>query len=143
MQMQIAHSSRAFEALKELIQGGHPLIYMASPEEIRAQKLLEEAARTLFPAPAKVWIWSSTDGLRSSVGESPPEEVCDARAMLDFVAAHKDPGIFQLKDFHDFMQNDPEVRRRLLAGEDVGPLLTQGVSRALVGHDPARLWPGG
>lgn len=36
-----------------------------------------------------------------------------------------------------------EVRRRLLAGEDVGPLLTQGVSRALVGHDPARLWPGG
>jgi SpoVK/Ycf46/Vps4 family AAA+-type ATPase len=107
------NTSRAFEALKELIQGGHPLIYLQSPEERRAQLLLEEAARKLFPRPLQVWTWSSTEGLRAVGGNACSATAPGAREVLDVIAAHAEPGIFQLKDFHEFMRHDPEVRRRL------------------------------
>ena len=111
--MENTNSNRAFEGLKELIQGGRPLIYIASPEELRAQQLLEEAALTLFPSPIRVWTWSSTDGLRSADSGAAPAELLGARAVLDFIATYRSPAIFQLKDFHEFMHADPEVRRRL------------------------------
>jgi len=33
--------------------------------------------------------------------------------VLDFIAAHPEPGIFQLKDFHQFMGEDAQIRRML------------------------------
>jgi AAA+ superfamily predicted ATPase len=102
--------SRAFAGLKELIQGGRPLIYIYSHEESRVQRLLEEAAGKLFPQPVPVWTWTSTGGLRGTGSEVRP---LDARGVLDFIAAHGSRGIFQLKDFHPFANDDVDIRRRL------------------------------
>jgi len=106
-------ASRAFVALKELVQGGRPLIYICSHEESRAHDLLQQAAHTLFPKKIPVWTWSSTGGLVPPDGSAASSDKLSARAVLDFIAAHQSPAIFLLKDFHEFMQNDPEIRRRL------------------------------
>jgi hypothetical protein len=106
-------SSRAFASLTELIQGGRPLIYIQSPEESRIRQLLNLAAGSLFPSPVPVWTWSLTTGLcppTPAEGEPLP---LSPRTLLDFVAQHKSPALFQLKDFHEFIRNDAEVRRRL------------------------------
>ncbi len=102
--------SRAFAALKGLIHSGRPLIYICSHEEIRIRRLLEDAAQQLFSAPASFWNWSSTDGLRRDGVEA---KQLDARAVLEFIAGWQGDAIFQLKDFHGCMRDDPEVRRRL------------------------------
>jgi AAA+ superfamily predicted ATPase len=46
----------------------------------------------------------SQDGSSEKLGPLP---------VLDFVASLRQPGIFQLKDFHEFIHDDPQIRRRL------------------------------
>src|SRR4030042_3944939 len=55
--------NRAFTALRELLQGGRPLIYICTDEELRAHQLLQEASHRLFGGNAPVWAWSATRGL--------------------------------------------------------------------------------
>ena len=103
--------SRAYRALKEMFQGGRPLIFVCTPEEGRVRVLLEEIANRLFPGGVPVWSWSLTLGLLPPDGGAARN--LDAAAVLDFVASHSEPGIFQLKDFHQFMSTDIGIRRRL------------------------------
>jgi len=105
--------SRAFSALREVIQGGRPLIYISTSEELRARQLLLEASERLFPVPVPVWTWSSTRGLIAPDGSASPGEPLGAAAVLDFISHHRGSAIFQLRDFHDSMQGDSEIRRRL------------------------------
>lgn len=105
--------SRAFTALRELVQGGRPLIYLHTSEESRALQLLREAARRLFAAKVPVWSWTSTRGLTGPDESTEPGKPLDARAVLDFIAGYQGPAIFQLRDFHEFMAADAEIRRRL------------------------------
>lgn len=101
---------RAYLALKEMFQGGRPLIYVCTPEEGRVRMLLEEAAAKLFPEWQPVWSWSLTAGLAAPDGKT---EKLDPAGVLEFIAEHDKPGIFQLKDFHQFMAEEPRIRRRL------------------------------
>ena len=103
--------SRAFRSLKEMFQGGRPLIFVNTPEEGRVRVLLQQAAEKLFPRRVPVWSWSLTLGLVSPDGSA--AEKLGPAAVLDFIAAHAEPGIFQLKDFHQFMRDEPQIRRRL------------------------------
>ncbi len=105
--------SSAFATLRELIQGGRPLIYICSSEEIRIEHLLEDAARTLFAARPPVLIWTSTAGLRHADGGHASATPLDPGGVLDFIAEHRGAAIFQLKDFHEYMRNDASIRRRL------------------------------
>lgn len=104
--------SRAYQAIKEVFQGKRPLIFIWSPEEGRVRALLQDAAKRLFPDPVPVWSWSVTLGLLPPEGALPGEKL-GPQAVLDFIASHREPGIFQLKDFHQFMTEAPAVRRRL------------------------------
>jgi ATP-dependent 26S proteasome regulatory subunit len=103
--------SRAYRALKEMFQGGRPLIFIRTPEEGRVRVLLQEVSERLFAGGIPVWSWSLTMGLISSDGKT--IERLSPQALLDFIASHPEPGIFQLKDFHQFMCDEPRVRRRL------------------------------
>ena len=78
-------SSRAFSALAELVQGGRPLIYVQSPEELRVHQLLTLAAARLFPSEIPVWTWSSTAGLRPPASGDAEASPLGARAVLDFI----------------------------------------------------------
>jgi len=103
--------SRAYASLRELFQGGRPLIFVCTPEEGRVRLLLREASDRLFADQMPVWSWSLTAGLQHADGR--PAEILSPEAVLDFIAAHKERGIFQLKDFHPFLSDDPGIRRRL------------------------------
>ncbi len=99
--------------VREIFESGHPLTYIRSAEEQRVGRVLREAGRRLIDsAPVPVWTWSLTEGMRDESGGSEDRDH-DPRAALDFIAVHKDPAIFHLKDFHEALRESPEVRRRL------------------------------
>ena len=106
-----SQESPAYSALKEMFQGGRPLIFVCTPEEGRVRQLLQEVADTLFAGQMPVWSWSLTSGLRHPDGR--PAEKLSPQAVLEFIAEHRERGIFQLKDFHPFVCDDPAIRRRL------------------------------
>src|SRR5208282_6588425 len=76
-------------------------------------RALREAGQRLFDsAPLPVWTWSLTEGMRGEDGGA-EGRADDPRAALDFIASHKEPAIFHLKDFHEPLREFPEIRRRL------------------------------
>jgi len=108
-----SHESRAAKIFREIFESGRPLTYVRSAEEQRVAKVLHEAGHNLFDStPVPVWTWSLTEGLRCE-GGAPEANVQGARGALDFIAGHKDPAIFHLKDFHEPLRDFPDVRRRL------------------------------
>jgi ATP-dependent 26S proteasome regulatory subunit len=102
--------SKAFRILEEIFQGGRPIVYIATHEEGRVRMLLQEMAQKQYSGKMPIWSWSLTSGLQQQ--GSPAAEKLGPGAVLDFIAAHREPGIFQLKDFHEFL-SDPGIRRRL------------------------------
>jgi SpoVK/Ycf46/Vps4 family AAA+-type ATPase len=106
-----SHESRAYRALKEMFQGGRPLIFVFTPEENRVRMLLHDMASKLYSDHLPIWIWSLTQGLVPPDGGAAKR--LDTMAVLDFIASHPQAGIFQLKDFHQFMAVDAGIRRRL------------------------------
>jgi SpoVK/Ycf46/Vps4 family AAA+-type ATPase len=107
-----SRSSRAFAALQQLIQAHRPLIYICSPEEGRVEQLLKDVSEQLLPKDTELWTWSLTGGLSRADGGSGAVESLDPRGVLEFIAAQEGPALFQLRDFHEFMDL-PDVRRRL------------------------------
>ncbi|MFQ5666600.1 MAG: AAA family ATPase [Candidatus Binatia bacterium] len=105
--------SHSLATLREIFASGRPLVYVHSPEERRIAGLLHEAARRFFPAPVPVWTWTLTEGLRGDSGTAASAGALSARAVLDFVASYDGAAVFHLKDFHEPLQQAPEVRRRL------------------------------
>ncbi len=103
--------SGAYRALKEVFQGGRPLIFISTPEEGRVHLLLKQISGQLFSDRIPIWSWSLTLGLLPSGAGS--GEKLGPQAVLEFIASHTEPGIFQLKDYHQFMRDDPGIRRRL------------------------------
>jgi len=108
---EVSTESRAYRALKEMFQGGRPLVFVCTPEESRVGLLLQEISKKLFPDGMPVWSWSLTAGLSSP--DSRVAEKLGPMAVLDFIGFHAEPGIFQLKDFHQFMREDAQIRRKL------------------------------
>jgi SpoVK/Ycf46/Vps4 family AAA+-type ATPase len=105
--------NRASAELRGLFESGRPLIYVRSPEERRVNDLLARLSRRAFDPPIPVWVWSQTQGLKRNDAGDAAAEPLSARQVLDWIATHKEKGIFQLRDFHEFMRDEPEVRRRL------------------------------
>jgi AAA+ superfamily predicted ATPase len=118
-----------------MFQGARPLIFVCTPEEGRVHRLLQDAAERLFQSQTPVWSWSLTSGLQSPDGGS--AEKLSPAGILEFIAAHREPGIFHLKDFHQFMRDDPAIRRRL---RDLYELCLD-LGKFLVISSPLRLIP--
>ena len=108
-----SQESRASKLLREIFESGRPLTYIRTAEEQRVANILREVAgRLAGPAALPVWTWTLTEGLRRNCEESQSGTEAP-RALLDFIAAHPQPGIFHLKDFHEPLREAPEIRRRL------------------------------
>lgn len=76
--------------------------------------MLREVAPQLAASKSSlsVWTWSLTEGLLRGDGHSQPDTQAP-RAVLDFIIADREPGIFHLKDFHEPLRESPEIRRRM------------------------------
>jgi hypothetical protein len=107
-------STKAAQSLLEILQSGRPLIYVRSTEERRVADLLREVGRQFNPSsPLPVWTWSLTEGLSLDKQKKAEATALDPREALDFIAAHNQPAIFHLKDFHEPLRDSAGVRRRL------------------------------
>ena len=105
--------SRAAKVFRDIFESGRPLLYVRSAEEQRVGRVLREAGQKLLDsAPVPVWTWSLTEGLLRQDG-APQTGTQAPRDALDFIATYKEPAIFHLKDFHEPLRDDPNVRRRL------------------------------
>jgi SpoVK/Ycf46/Vps4 family AAA+-type ATPase len=108
-----SRTSRALNAIRDLVNSGRPLVYLLSPEEGRLTELLRSAARSMFSAPVPLFTWSSTEGMRGEDGAPISADGASARAALDFVAQHTGGAVFHLKDFHQPMRESAQIVRRL------------------------------
>jgi hypothetical protein len=97
-------------AIDDLIQAGHPIIYIQSSEEDRVLALLTEVARDADLG--GVSVWSLTEGLRRD-GKAVRMSADGPRAILEHAIEQKGPGILVLRDYHEWIAREPEIRRRL------------------------------
>jgi len=104
--------SRAASTIWTIFESARPLAYIRSAEEQRIARILAELALRKFAPPIPVFAWTLTQGLRRGL-EEPEAGTYDPRQALDFIAAHRGPAIFHLKDFHEPLRASAEVRRRL------------------------------
>jgi SpoVK/Ycf46/Vps4 family AAA+-type ATPase len=108
----IPSESRAAKMLREIFESGRPLTYVRSAEEERVARVLSQVAERIFsPDAIPVWTWSLTEGMQMETEAAP--ETHDPRKALDFIDAYTGDAIFHLKDFHEPLQQSPEIRRRL------------------------------
>jgi len=98
-------------AIRNLIDAGHPLVYIQSPEEDRVVALLGKVAEQHGGGRLELFVWSMTEGLQKD-GHSHKPQPGEPRGILDFAISYNRPAIFLLKDFHEFIRDSAEVRRR-------------------------------
>jgi ATP-dependent 26S proteasome regulatory subunit len=104
--------SKAVSALLDAVEAGRPLVYVQTPEEDRISLLLERVAAQGADGKADLYTWSITEGL-SSGGKPVKNQPAGARGVLDFVVEHTKPALILLKDFHEYIRDQAEIRRRL------------------------------
>ena len=107
-----AAESRAAITIREAFDSGRPVTYVRSSEEQRVARVLHDVARRMgfgmrAGTPLPVWTWSMTEGLVRDSSAAEPGTT-DPRRALDFVIAHRDAGIFHLKDFHEPLRESAE-----------------------------------
>ncbi|GIW40372.1 MAG: ATPase [Candidatus Binatia bacterium] len=103
--------SRAYRELRDTLRSARPLVYVHTSEEARVHALLARAAREAFSSPLALWSWTVTEGLVRE-GERGGEKLGPLE-VLDRIATHPEPAIFELRDFHEFLRDSVEIRRRL------------------------------
>ncbi len=104
--------SRAAKMIREVLQSGRPLTYIRSADEQRIGCVLREVGLRIGSAPAPVWTWTATEGMRQD-GKPVQARTETPRGALDFIVTHRETAIFHLKDFHEPLRESAEVRRRL------------------------------
>ncbi|MGB9626431.1 MAG: AAA family ATPase, partial [Phycisphaerae bacterium] len=104
--------SKSLAAIATVVDAGRPLIYVQSAEEDRVIGLLAQIAEHCPGGRADLFLWSITEGLRQN-GRPCRGQPDGPRGILDFIIAADRPGIFLLKDFHEFLRDAAEIRRRL------------------------------
>lgn len=99
--------------LRDIVDSGRPLVYICTPEEERVRQLLRTAAESFFATPLPICTWSSTAGMWWNQPEDPTAEAVTPLGVLDYIIAHPEPALFHLQDFHEFMRDSADIRRRL------------------------------
>lgn len=108
-----------YEELELALRARVPLIALVTPEEARAEeRLLKPLAREWREG--RIFAWSTTQGYVSlgddedAMGFAAPDPI----SALEVVAAHDEPTLFVLKDFHHYLDNAALMRKlRDLAAE--------------------------
>jgi SpoVK/Ycf46/Vps4 family AAA+-type ATPase len=104
--------SKSLSVIRSVIDAGRPLIYIQSAEEDRVVGLLTRVAEGRPGGRVDLALWSITEGLQIN-GRAGKPQPDGPRGILDFIIASDKPGIFLLKDFHEYIRDAAEIRRRL------------------------------
>lgn len=93
------------EELNLYIRARYPIIYLVTPEENRAERIIRQAAK---PTNKPCYFWTATEGFytTSTFGDS-----SNPYTALQKILNYSEPGIFILKDFHPYMEDKKVVRK--------------------------------
>ncbi len=106
-----AYEQGASDEIARAFGAGRPVIYVQTPEEQRAIRLIAEAVSRM-PGPPPLYVWRLTEGVLHD-GESARTELSSPRAVLDWIVTSPDPGVVVLCDLAPHIRDVAEVRRRL------------------------------
>lgn len=124
-----------------LLRAAYPIICVYSYEERRVEASIVKLANGASSGGTPVYYWSITEGL----GVAGPlgiqsgranDDLCNPMAVLDHIGDSGEPGVFILRDFHNYIEGSAgaTVQRKL---KDLAYFLTtEAVSRhiVIVGH---------
>lgn len=102
---------RTADDITRAFGAGRPVIYIQTPEEPRAIRLVTEAVNHM-PSPPPLHVWRLTEGVLRE-GEAPRNELAAPRAVLDWIVTSPDPAVVILCDLAAHIRDSAEVRRRL------------------------------
>lgn len=94
--------------LKLLINSRYPLIYIETWEEQRVEEILQQVATELE---VMFFIWTVTTGLIHAGAGQPLYDTADPMQALGNIGAMRTDGIYLLKDFHRYLEQDPVLRK--------------------------------
>lgn len=110
------------EEIASLLKARCTLLWVVTPEEGRAERVLIEAAAS---ARYGLFLWDCAGGLQRADGETLDASLADPRAMLREIAGATDRAVYVLRDLHRWL--DPVVLRTL-----------RSLARTLQTESPAR-----
>ncbi|HEV8383704.1 MAG TPA: AAA family ATPase [Candidatus Acidoferrales bacterium] len=96
------------DELRLLVNSRHPIIAVETSEEARIEALLEDVAAELD---VPFFTWSITHGLKRKGTDQAMYETEDPDKMLGNIAAMRGDGIYLLKDFARYLEQDRLLRR--------------------------------
>jgi SpoVK/Ycf46/Vps4 family AAA+-type ATPase len=105
-----AEESESLMAVKKLIWGRRPLIYLHTPEEERAFDIVKKVVSETPGYEKKLCRWSMTKGLMNSENAG---SMKDPTALLTYIGEEKGPAAYFLSDFHQCLRHYPALTRQL------------------------------
>lgn len=118
------------EEIASLLKARCTLLWVVTPEEGRAERVLIEAAAS---ARYGLFLWDCAGGLQGADGESLDASLADPRAMLRRIGDDTDRAVYVLRDLHRWL--DPVILRTLRSLART--LQTQSPARSIVVLSPS------
>ncbi|MGB7452781.1 MAG: AAA family ATPase [Lysobacterales bacterium] len=99
------------EKITRIISAGTPLLYVASWEEERLERLLASASQTLFGDDRPLWLWTAALGFTSGPGQD--RGILDPVEALAFIIHADTDAICLMKDLPALFDSNPALIRAL------------------------------
>ncbi|MGA9573932.1 MAG: hypothetical protein WBS20_08305, partial [Lysobacterales bacterium] len=99
------------ERINRIIDAGTPLLYVATWEEERLERLLQSASKKLFGDDRPVWQWTAALGFTSGSGQD--RGLVDPVKALAFIIHAETNAIYLMKDLPALVDTNPGLVRAL------------------------------
>ncbi|MBI1792232.1 MAG: AAA family ATPase [Acidobacteria bacterium] len=124
------------QTLRTYLKAGYPILYVVTAEEQRAIDLISGALADEKLSRRKPFVWSVSRGLCTLDLKSVDQKTADPKRILPYLQELKQPGVFILEDFHNFIdERSPSATLVVRQMRDlVGPF--QATQKTLVVLSP-------
>ena len=99
------------EKITRIITSGTPLVYVATWEEERLERMLAETSATVFGDDRPVWQWTVALGFTNGPGQD--RAILDPVEALAFIIRDETDAICLMKDLPALFESNPELLRAL------------------------------
>jgi len=125
------------DRIARLIDAGTPLLYVATWEEERLEKLLLSCSKNLFGDERPLWQWSAALGFTSGPGQD--RGLTDPVEALAFIIHAETDAIYLMKDLPALFDANPGLIRAL---RDVYDTLSSRPGTLVISHPSINIPPG-
>jgi len=117
------------DRITRIIDAGTPLLYVATWEEERLERLLSSCSKKLFGDERPLWQWSAALGFTSGPGQD--RGLVDPVKALAFIIHAETDAIYLMKDLPALFDTNPELIRAL---RDVYDALSSRPGTLVISH---------